>query len=356
MYIKSALDWFRSYHNERSQTFCFSGTQSVEYILDCSVPQGSVLGPVEFIAYTEDVVDIFNHHNLKHHVYADDKQMYTGVSIAHIDDARTALQNCVHDVYDWCASRRLQLNADKTELIWFGSSTNLKKLSTKDCNLYLGDTCVRPSSTVRDLGVQLDNELSLQSHINKVACGCYYHIRRLRQVKRCLDEDILKRLVSALILSRLDYCNSILASLPQSSLSALQRVQNAAARLVLGLRPRDHISSGLKQLHWLPVAFRIQFKLCTMMYLANAGQTPHYISEMLCLTASTQRRSGLRSAETLLYTKPRLRTKHGERAFSFAGPNEWNALPARLQTLPTLNSFKKELKTLLFCKAFETCS
>src|SRR5664279_5281122 len=82
-------------------------------------------------------------------------------------------------------------------------------------------------------------------------------------------QDIAKQLMFAFVLSRLDYCNGVLAGLPKSTLSTLQHVQNAAARLVLNLRPRDHITEALKQLHWLPIEQRIQFKLCLLMHSSN---------------------------------------------------------------------------------------
>jgi len=82
-----------------------------------------------------------------------------------------------------------------------------------------------------------------------VSSFCYYHIRRLQQVSHCVGQDVMKQLVSAFIMSRLDYCNSILAGLPKSTIATLQRVKNAAARLVLNLRPRV----SLRQVHWLPI-------------------------------------------------------------------------------------------------------
>jgi len=113
--------------------------------------------------------------------------------------------------------------------------TNLIKLANVDCSLSIGDVTVKPSTVVRDLGVLLDSELTLKQHISKVASCCYYHIRRLHHVSRFVSRHIIMQLTSAFILSRLDYCNIILAGLPKSSISTLQRVHNAAARLVLGL-------------------------------------------------------------------------------------------------------------------------
>ena len=133
---------------------------------------------------------------------------------------------------EWCSSRRLQLNATETELIWLGSHHNLSKLSVADLTLDIGHTSICPVKLVRNLGVLLDDELTMKKHINKVASACFFQLRRLRQIRRLVGEGVTSQLVSSLIISRLDYCNSVLYGLPRSSLEPLKRVLNAAARLI----------------------------------------------------------------------------------------------------------------------------
>src|SRR6218665_739002 len=101
----------------------------------------------------------------------------------------------------------------------------------------------------------------MKVHITRVSRTCFYHLCRLRSIRGCLGREVTAQLVSTYIISRLDYCNSILANLPASTLAPLQRVLNAAARLVMNLGPRDHVTQALYELHWLPIPSRIQFKL-----------------------------------------------------------------------------------------------
>jgi hypothetical protein len=156
--------------------------------------------------------------------------------------SESQLSNCATNILSWCASRRLQLNASKTELIWFGSRVNLTKLRLLNQSITVGTENVQPVDTVRDLGVLFDSELSMTKHVAAVVQSCFYQLRRIRQIRRRVGQDVTLQLVIALVISRLDYCNAVLAGLPDSTVGQLQRVQNAAARLVFGLGPKDPIS------------------------------------------------------------------------------------------------------------------
>ena len=107
-------------------------------------------------------------------------------------------------------------------------------------------------------GVLLDSELSLKQHVNRTASTCFYHLRRLRQLKRHVNVEVMKRLISAFVFSRLDCCSGILSGLPLATIAPLQRVQNSAAHLVLGLSRSNHVCPALSELHWLPVVYRTE--------------------------------------------------------------------------------------------------
>jgi len=140
---------------------------------------------------------------------------------------------------------------------------------------------------------------------------------------------------STMVLSRLDYCNAILVGLPLTTLSSLQRVLHAAARMVLNLRPCDHVTPALFELHWLPIAERIDFKLCLLVHKALVGHAPQYITDLIRPVADLPSRASLRTALSGDLYVPRTRRRFGDRAFAVAAPREWNSLN---QTPPVDNN------------------
>ena len=148
---------------------------------------------------------------------------------------------------------------------------------------------------------------------------------------------------------RLDYCNAVLAGLPASTLASFHRVLHAAARLVLDLRPRDHVSSALRELHWLPIVQRIDYKLCLLVYKSSLGLAPAYITNMLTPAADVSPLSTLRAAKNRNYVVSRTNRHIGNKAFSVAAPRARNSLPTELMTATcSLETFKRRLKTCLF--------
>ena len=163
-------------------------------------------------------------------------------------------------------------------------------------------------------------------------------------------------MVSAFILSRLDYCNSLLSHLPGSTIQPLQRVMNAAARVIMNLSLRDHVKPALKQLHWLPVEQRIIYKLCLFMHYIHIGLAPKYLSGCVSTVSAKFCNQWQISTEVHwlsgLYVLPRTRTKFGERRFFYSGPAAWNTLPSDLHDITDTSTFRKRLTNVLFDRAY----
>lgn len=346
----SAYNWLASYLTGRSQCVRRGTVTSKSILLECGVPQGSVLGPLLFVLYTSDLQAIIERHRLTPHLYADDTQIYGFCQPGDCDVLSERLAACVADVATWMRDNRLQLNVDKTDLIWFSTPRRTAQLPA-GC-ISLGGFDVRPSSSVRNLGVFFDADLSMRSYINVITSRCFSALRQLRSIRRYVSSSVFQSLVTSLVLTRLDYCNSVLFHLPAAQICRLQSVQNAAARLVFNLRRSDHISDALICLHWLKITERVHFKLAVLVYLSLHGQSPPYLRNFSFVSTSS-RRSGLRprSAHQLHVPRCRLSTI-GTRAFPVAGAVVWNDLPSDVVSAPSLSLFRSRLKTFLFPFSF----
>ena len=165
--------------------------------------------------------------------------------------------------------------------------------------------------------------------------------------------SVLKRCLQILLpVIRLDYCNSILYGLPAYQIAEIQRVQNAAARLVCKVPRFAHITPYLKELHWLPVKFRIKFKILVLTFQEICGLAPQYLCELIRIQDHLCHY--LRSNDELLLAVPSSKSLStlGERAFQLAAPCLWNGLPKEIRQIQSLFSFKKQLKTFLLRAAY----
>ncbi len=341
-----ALQWCDSYLRNRKQCVRVGESSSEAVTLNYSVPQGSVLGPQWFVIYTTPLRDIFLKHGLHYQEFADDTQLYSSFE-PHQDaaiDCISKMEACVEETRQWMKCNYLKLNDNKTEFILIGSKHNLNKISIPFMNI--GDSTVAPVSQVRNLGIIMDNTMTLVSHISSVVKAASFQLRNLGKIRKFLTPEATEQLVHAFITSRLDMGNALLSGLPLDQIHRLQLKQNTAARLITRTRPSDHISSVLIDLHWLPIRFRIQYKLMLLTYRAINGLAPPYVTDLL--TSYAPSRSGLRSANKALLFEPKSSRSWGDRAFSIAAPRLWNSLPDSLRRSSSIESFKSSLKTYLF--------
>ena len=342
------LAWMASYLKDRYQTVCIDGQLSDPVLMTYSVPQGSVLGPKNYIMYTKPVGDICRNHGLNHHFYADDSQLYLAfepIGTISQSEAIKRVEACLNDIVSWMNNNMLKLNADKTELVLFSSKHHSQHIS--DITVKVGDSQIVPSQYVRNLGAFFDSRMDMEQHVNAVSRSCYAQLRQIGHIRQYLSNNTTQTLINSLVTSRLDYCNSLLHGVHKTTLNRLQMVQNTAARIIKRTSRFEHITPVLKELHWLPIESRVDFKILTHTYKALNGNSPSYIKDLLHLY---EPKRALRSQDdSLTLVVPRTRTTtYGDRSFETAAPRLWNALPLGIRKSTTLSSFKTSLKTHFF--------
>ena len=197
-----------------------------------------------------------------------------------------------------------------------------------------------------------DENMTLLPHINNTCKTAFYYIHNIRRIRKYLSVETTRTLVHAVVIGRLDYCNSLLYGLPMKSISKLQRVQNAAARLITNAPRYDHVTPVLRSLHWLPVKERVTFKILALSFKAIHGLAPDYIQSLVTLQRPS-RYSLSRNNERFLkpYGEKTLKTL-GDRAFAVAAPHLFNVLPRYIRDEDNFNRFKTLVKTFLFTIAY----
>ena len=341
-----ALDWLADYLTDRCQLINIQGKLSVPLSLLYGVPQGSILGPLLFILYTSPLSELIKKcESLKHHLYADDTQIYTSFNTSNMNSKMSDLQSTLISVQDWMFANKLKLNPDKTEFMLLGNKAQQNKVAPSFPIDILGNSIV-PAAKAKNLGVTFDPALNYSLHINNIVKVCNYFIKDIRRIRKHLDMDTAIALANALVSSRLDYCNALLCGIPKKYLNKLQRVQNSLARVVTKTSRFTSSAPLLAKLHWLPVTSRIDFKLACITYKAIHKNQPPSLSESIVIRSSNK---NTRNNDHLLLQHPPVgKNNYGCRAFSFTAPSIWNKIPLHIRMAPSILSFRKHLKTFYF--------
>ena len=242
----------------------------------------------------------------------------------------------MEQISNWMNSHFLQINPDKTEIIVFLPKHLRNSKTIKGC--FLEGNCIRFSNIVKNLGFKLDRFLDMDHQVDAIVSHCYKLISDVSQNRELLSDKNTELLMQAMISSRIDYCNSLYIGVSKDVLYKLQKLQNAAARLIAKRNKRQSIRDFLIKLHWLPVEERIVFKLLIMTFKCIYKIAPHSLCSLITI----------RNAEQLLLKNVYLDTNYGRRTFTYTAPRYWNALPLEIRVETRLDTFKRLTKHMLF--------
>ena len=215
------LDWFTSYLTCRTQSV-FVGHESTPSALKCGVPQGSVLGPLLFTLYMQSLSNVICKSGHSYHFFADDSQLHNSSIPSDFLALVHSFKDCIEDVAEWMSDRKLKMNDDKTELIAIGTKSRINQVTPNLTPVSISGYDIPFSQSARNLGIFIDETLSMDVHTKYLCRILFCQLRRLGKIRPFLSTDATNKLAVSFILTRLDYCNSLLAGLPDNKLNKLQ--------------------------------------------------------------------------------------------------------------------------------------
>ena len=225
------------------------------------------------------------------------------------------------------------------------ADNNLKKFTFSKINI--NSETIQRSNTVKYLGGHLDQCLTFKKHVVAKCKAAMIKICKISMIQRLLTRKVCQQLTLSLAISHLNYGNAVLIGCPDITLGLMQKVQNTAARMVLNKHHSYSANECLKQLHWLPIKSRIEYKVLTIVFKCRHDMAPKYLQDLL--EAKKLHKQGLKTNnKTLLKVPTTTRKTFVDRSFSVKGPRLWNNLPDNICTITSYTTFKKQLKMHLF--------
>ena len=358
--VGKCLDWFEDYLLNRTQcvTVCDSTGTIAElgkHILKQGIPQGSVLGLLIFNLFLSPLGEIYRSHGINFSGYADDSQNY--LSFRPIKDNLTPqhnctehLERCLAEVWTWMRYNFLKLNDSKTEFIVFGVCQQLSKV--QDITVTLGDDTNHETPVVRNLGMFFDKELKHTAHVNRLTSSSFHCLQNVARIRHQLDTQTVKTIVQALVISKLDYCNSILLGISNYNIAKLQPTQNMACRMVYKLPKSLHITQYLFNAHWLKIPQRIEFKVISIMYRCVNNTALEYLRELVLSDTGLPECTLRSNSRSLLPSSlSRISLVH-DCSFKSQGLRLWNRVNIDIRNATNYTVFKDKLKTFLFRECY----
>ena len=345
----SALKWLESYLLKRQFSVKVKKFSSSSCVLEIGVPQGSILGPLLFILYTKDIQSIVTKYGFNVHLYADDTQIYFAFDVHNTNPDMVSIKKCFTEIKEWMLLNFLKLNEEKTEFIDIGYyESPLSSIS-------LNEEVLIPTTKAKNLGFHFDHRMSLDDQVTSTQQVCNIQLRNLRRIARHLSYELKVQLIHSCVLSHLDFCNSTYGSLTEANIQKLQKIQNDAVRFIFSLhgkRKYESISPYLKKLHFLPMRYRIKFKVALLVFKCINNLAPLYLSDLVNIRKVNSHNLRIDSDFFLLSTPPAPNLSTTSAAFSYYGPQVWNALPYSIRCLSEISEFKTRLKTFYFDLTF----
>ena len=334
-FSNQSLAWFNSYLSDRTQQVHISGKLSTERDIKAGVPQGSVLGPLLFIIFINDLPLHIDFCELD--LYADDATL--SASSSSLATLLNFMRSDLFNFLNWCVDNDMTLNLAKTIAMFLSSKQNISRIMSNPPNIVLNGESIRISEQEKLLGVNIDSSLSWHSQVDKALKKCNTLLFLLGRIKQFLSIPIRKLFYNAYILPHLDYCCTIWGNTTADSIDAVVKFQKRAARLILD-RDFDAPSAELfAELNWMIFPERVKFQKSIMMYKSMNNLAPPYVGQLFQHTNEIHSRSLRSTTEDLLYV-PKPNCESFRNSLAYSGAKIWNSIPLNVKSAKTIEQFK----------------
>jgi hypothetical protein len=331
------LQWFSDYLNDRSQVVCHNKVLSDVNNITIGVPQGSVLGPILFVLFINDISQ--NSDTGICNLYGDDVIIYCeGSTVQEVNDK---LQNCVSHLKDWYDNNRLSINTKKSEVILV--SSNRRNISDHLDITINGDN-LKYVQCANYLGMKIDAHLTWNEYVDKLCSSVASKLHRLRRLKGIVSPLIMNKIYCTTIQPCIDYAISVWGQTSDFNIMKIQRLQSYAARLITN--NFDYINCRsvniIKDLNWMTVKQRCMYFTTVLMFKCIHGLAPFYLVNDIVMNFDVNG-FNTRSHPMNVYI-PNVSSQLAKRSFNYSGANFWNALPSFLKDICDINDFKTKVK------------
>jgi hypothetical protein len=325
------LMWFKSYLESRTQLCTIFNNYSDPEIVKCGVPQGSIIGPLLFIVYVNDLPSCFTRCHVN--IYADDTAFYFADKT--VNCVNEVLQNELDEVYRWLCANKLSLHVGKTQCMLICSRQKRTHI-TDNLDLSINKNDISQTDSIKYLGLLIDQNLRFDKYMHELMGKLNRAVGVLRRASQYVNQQTRVMLYNTLVLPHLDYCSTVWgANITSTDYKKLQRIQNCAMRVILECHHRTHIQDMLDSLHWLNVRQRFSFNILCLMWKIENGTVPEYMN--LHTNSNTVHQHQTRQA----VRGDKFRENCHKSSLLRTGGQLWNSLPENIRSIGTLSAFKR---------------
>lgn len=332
----SVLNWFKSYLSDRKQKVKIGNITSDDEEVKFGVPQGSILGPLLFLIYINDVTDIFKDLGVKCKLFADDMKLY--FSSNNISFIEIILNKALERLSHWLDGNQMKINIDETVFMLL-HDRRTKSMKGK-CEIVMNGNIIKEVNESKYLGVIMDNNLIFDSNAIYVAKKVAKKINVLFRLNHTVSNYTKSIIYKTIVAPHFEYCGTIMVNYSQNRLDVLQKLQNRAMRVILEVNRNTPIIDMLHALGWMSIKQRMMFNTCILIYKMINNLSPSYLCDRIKLNNERTRYYTRNSTQIDIKNT---KTHTAEKSITYVGYNWYNKLTAEVKNQSTLASFKREL-------------